>query len=217
MQLYYHRKSLEMISHEPVFATAPPNLPPSVAEWYSLVNAVELLEKYSNQDDPLPPAEFRLCRYKDTELVVFLYENQGVVWWAFENCEKDDPPVYINIDPPPDNWLLCCENFSSFVYTRFFDFLHWYDKKLSILGFGNPLEVNIIDQLHREYFPEPVTYGWPGDTQLRFSNADQRISIQYDDQVSNWHFSANTPDNLQKVFEKFKPLLYGCLPPLKDT
>jgi hypothetical protein len=46
MNLKFHRKSLELIGCQPEFGDKTyADLPASVAEWFSLVNGVELLKK----------------------------------------------------------------------------------------------------------------------------------------------------------------------------
>ena len=208
MDIKYHRKSLELINCKPEFSgNTFPNLPASVAEWFSLVNGVQLLEKYSNQDAPVPPSEFKTCKYNDTELVVFMYENQGVLWWAFENCNNDDPPIYINLDPPPDNWVRCDDLFSKFVYTWLFDHLHWFEKDLFIMKTVGPLENDILEILHKEYVEEPSSIGLVGLLQYRFSNNDQKISITSDNTHSTWMFSADSSESLNKVYSRFEYLL----------
>jgi len=213
LKLQYHQKSFNLIRGvaeftDKVFA----NLPASVAEWYSLVNGKTLLEKYSNQDVPLAPAEFEISVFGNSELIVFMYENQGVYWWAFENCDNGDPPVYINVDPPTDNWIICCDTFSAFVYTRFFDYFHWHDEKLIVMGGGNPLNPNILETLRNEFSPEPVTYGRSGFTQFRFSHDDVKITIHDDGSQSDWFFSADSQGALGKVLEQFKLSLEWYIP-----
>jgi hypothetical protein len=209
MKLQYHQKSLDLINTGPKTAELSPflaNQPPSVKEWFSLVNGVTLLAQYSNQDNPLPPTEFKTCKFEDKELVVFMYENQGVVWWAFESGDAGDPPVYINLDPPLDNWVLCCDQFSAFVYTRLFDFYHWNDQNNIVMGSGRPVDESIEASLRKDFSEEPVTHGWPGVRQIRFSQADIKITIHDDNQQSDWYFSADSPEALRVVFNRFKPL-----------
>ncbi len=211
MKLQFHQASLDLIKSD-AFMTDPPALlakyPPSVREWYSLANGVSLLTQYSNQDVPLPPEKFVPHEYKDKELIEFMYENQGVVWWAFEFNELDDPPVYINLDPPPDNWVLCCDRFSTFIYTRLFDFYHWLDQNNIVMGSGRPVGASMEKNLQNEFSLEPVTYGWPGARQIRFSQGGIKITIHDDSQqsISNWYFSADSPEALRNIFNHFKHL-----------
>jgi hypothetical protein len=206
--LKYHRKSLELIGCQPEFNGATdPGLPASVAEWFSLVNGVKLLEKYSNQDSPIPPSEFKTYKHGDKELVVFMYENQGVVWWAYEKCNSDDPPVYINFDPPPDNWLPEVETFSTFIYTWLFDHIHWFEDNLFIMESGKLLDENALKFLQKDFFQEPTTFDWDSLIKYRFSSNDQKITIMNDVSQSNWTFSADTQESLNNVYKKLKHLL----------
>lgn len=213
MKLKYHQRSLELVNSQPELGgNIFPDLPASVAEWYSLTNSIKLLEKYSNDDVPVPPSKFGSSRDSDKELAVFLYENQGVFWWAFEKSDTEDPPVYVNVDPPPDRWVLCCEKFSDFVFTRLFDFFHWRDFDRTTMGFGKKLEIRVLDLLRAEYSIQPVTYGGISDTQYRFSNQDQKLVIHDHGLKSSWYLSADTPASVRNLLEKFDDMLEGHTP-----
>ena len=217
MNIKYHQQSLALVNSQPDFSGETfPYLPASVAEWYSLANSVKLLEKYSNDDVPVYPAEFEISRHNEQELAVFLYENQGVFWWAFEKSANENPPVYINVDPPPDRWVLCCEKFSDFIFTRLFDFYHWRDFDLITMGFGKALEIAVLDLLHSEYIPQPITYGGISDTQYRFSQQDQKIVIHDHGSKSSWYLSADTSAGVRNLLEKFDDMLEGHIPEINS-
>jgi len=206
--LKYHRKSLELIGCQPEFSGETyPDLPASVAEWFSLVNSVKLLEEYSNQDRPIPPSEFKTYKHGNKEFVVFMYENQGVVWWAYEKCKNDDPPVYINFDPPPDNWLPETETFSTFVYTWLFDHFHWFDDNLFIMEIGKLLDDSALKFLQKEFIQEPTSFDWDNLIKYRFSHNDQKITVMNEVSQSDWTFTANTKESVNSVYEKLKHLL----------
>ena len=113
----FHQASFNLIGAMPLFGSSRlTDLPASVAEWYSCSNALELLARYSNDDHPLPPDEFRRHTFDNHKLVVFMIENQNVCWWAYEDDGSADPAVWVNVDPPPNAWRLCCSKFSTFVY-----------------------------------------------------------------------------------------------------
>lgn len=208
MNVKFHGKSLELIGYQPRFSdTTYPDLPASVAEWFSLINGVELLKKYSNEDVPVSPSEFKTFKHDGKEFVVFMYENQGVVWWAYEKGNSDDPPVYINFDPPPDNWQFETESFSTFVYTWLFDHIHFFEDDLFTWDSGKPVDENILMFLQKEFFQEPTSFDWDRRIRYRFSHNDQRITITNDDTQSEWTFSADTPESLYSVYEKLKHLL----------
>ncbi len=202
----YHDKTLTMLGRESVRIEFPSNLPRSVAEWYLLDDAIPLLEKYSNQDHPLRPSDFKVISENEQTYTVFMYENQGVCWWACTD-EGDDPPVYINLDPPPNQWFFHAESFSTFVYTRVFDFWHWHDPHLFMSGGGDPLSGEILESLKRSFKEHPVTKGWSGDTQYRFSHGDQRIVIWDGPRQADWHFTADSSESVISLFRQFSSQL----------
>lgn len=141
-----------------------------------------------------------------------MHENQDVCWWAFEMDTLDDPPVYVNIkyisvDLERTNWVLCCDTFSTFIFTRLFDFRYWCDKDLSIEGSGSPLKKEILKGLRKDLTEYPITFGFPGDVQYRFGSNDQRITICCTRNIANWFFTAETPASVIDIFEKYKNLL----------
>ena len=144
----YHDKTLALLGREPPQANLPAELPRSIAEWYALGDGVSLLREYSNQDHPLAPSDFDIVTENDRVYTVFMRENQGVCWWAY-TTERDDPPVYVNLDPPPNQWSFHAESFSTFVYTRVFDFRHWCDTRLSISGSGDPVSPETLERLSK--------------------------------------------------------------------
>jgi hypothetical protein len=178
------------------------DLPASVAEWYSLANSVELLKQYSIGDFPMIPSDFKVYNHEDRELIIFMYDNAGILWYAFENS-NDDPPVFVNVNPPPDDWRKDSKSFSEFIYTWFFDHLHYVKKDLVIEKEGKPLQANVLEGLFTEFDKEPVSYVG-GPIVYRFSLNDQRIIIFNYNDVSSWIFTADTQDSLNNVYAKFK-------------
>jgi hypothetical protein len=213
MNVKYHKKTLELVGSQPEFSGETyPELPASVAEWYLLVDGLKLLGKYSNEDVPVPPSKFQISSHNDKVLVVFLYENQGVFWWAFEKSENDDPPVYVNEDPPLDHWVLCCDTFSAFVFTRLFDFFHWHDDNHLTLAAGQPIKEDVLDFLSSEYISNPITHGGHSQTQYRFSYNDQKILIHDHGSNSGWYLSADSPSGVRNLLEKFSDMFEGHFP-----
>jgi len=150
---------------------------------------------------------FKTYKHDGKEFVVFMYENQGVVWWAYEKCDKDDPPIYINFDPPPDDWQFETESFSVFIYTWLFDHIHFFEDNLFVLEIGKLADENVLNVLQKEFFQEPTSLDWDKRTRYRFSHNDQRITITNDDTQSEWTFSADTSESLNNVYKKLKHLL----------
>lgn len=208
MNLKFHKKSLGLIGYQPEFGDKTYfDLPASVSEWFSLVKGVELLKKYSNQDVPVSPSEFETYKHNGKEFVVFMYENQGVVWWAYEKCNNDDPPVYINFDPPPNNWQFETKTFSEFIYTWIFDHCHWVDDALFMMESGKVIDDSTLAILQKEFFQEPTSFDWNKRVKHRFSHNDQKVTIMSDGSQSDWTFSADTSESLKNVYEKLKHLL----------
>src|SRR5688572_16059631 len=73
-------------------------LPASVREWYSNDGAIDILAKYSNQDQPIPPEKFAVTEWNSRRLLPFKYENQGICTWSISLDGSDDPSVYIDVD-----------------------------------------------------------------------------------------------------------------------
>jgi hypothetical protein len=190
----YHSKTITLLglSNEPTNKAL--QLPASVSEWYSRSDAVSLLREYSNDDAPLEPSQFELVSDDKLNFIVFMYENQGVCWWAYVADDSEDPPVYINLDPPPNKWFLHAETFSTFIYTRVFDFWNCRDSQLGISGSGDPLSEDTLQRLQSRYKEEPRTHGWTSGTQYRFSRPGRRIVIWDSPKQADWHFSADTSE-----------------------
>lgn len=217
--LKYHQKSLELISYQTEFnSEAYPYLPPSVSEWFSLTKGVEILTKYSNQDVPVSPDKFQPSKFKDKNLSIFMYENQRVVCWAFENSHNEDPPVYINYDPPENNFseevaseeycFVIQEKFSSFVYKWIFDHFHWYEEDLFLIrSLAKPIHSEALELLNREFTKEPFDFSNSGEIIVyRFSKNDQKILITNGKEKFQWQFSADTNESVNNLYEKFNYL-----------
>jgi hypothetical protein len=216
--LKYHQKSLELTNSKPEFSgESYPNLPASVSEWFCLSNGINLLKEYSNQDVPIHPSKFQVCRFKDKDLLVFMYENQRVVCWAFESSTSDDPPVYIIYDPSDENYpveflseycFLIEEKFSEFIYKWLFDFSHWHEKGLFLIKDSKEsLNNETLELLNREFKKEPVTIGQTGEVfAYRFSKNDQKILIVNEKEKSQWQFSADTKESFETLYREFQHL-----------
>ena len=212
----YHRRTLEMISLWPptgsshIIDAAAERLgiaiPAAVRQWYSIEVAVELLERYSNSDYPTSPEDFTVERARNNSVIEFLGENQGVCSWAFALDGTDDPPVLINLNPPADDaWRDCSDHFSSFVYCRIFDHIHWYDD----LMYGeiyDPLSESDLSFLRDRFTEEPKTINRADSLTYRFSQGERRIIIWTMDGQSDWYVSSNTNDDLDELKAILQPL-----------
>ncbi|MGB5492764.1 MAG: SMI1/KNR4 family protein [Woeseiaceae bacterium] len=175
------------------------SFPVSVREWYTEVDGREILAKYSNDDPALSPTEFRLETVENRRLVIFLIENQGVCWWGFDLDSGDDPPVYVNLDPPPDKLFQYSQSFSEFTFVRVFDHEGFWDSERCSLDTFRPLSPGDLTSLRERFVEEPQSSGWPGNEVYRFRADQGRITIWQGDGQSDWRLSGHSPDALAKL------------------
>jgi hypothetical protein len=205
--IQHHMNSFALLGREPPPLPARVNdLPDSVAQWYALPDGLLLLKEYSNSDSPLPPYEFEPHSFVEKTLATFLHENQGVCWWAFDLKAGDDPPVYVTFNHEPDRWRPCCSRFSTFVYTRLFDYQNWCHPTLSAIEIGPALTPTTLRELRKTCRRHPTTRGWPGDTQYRFSEDDRRFTLGKTEGQTDWRLSATTEASLKLALEKYRRL-----------
>lgn len=222
----FHAKTLNLLNITPrisyiavaqldaVEARIGRKLPASVREWYSLEGACELLLRYSNDDPPLEINEFgQPC--KDThgvgphdllarDLVVFRYENQAVCVWAFGVDGTDDPPVYVDVDSQFKTWTKCAPSFSEHIHAWMWDHAKVLTKDLLVQAQNKPLSTNALGFLRENLEIGPETYGWPGHTQYRFSNGDQRLLIWASEDQADWWMTADRKESLKALIEKVR-------------
>jgi hypothetical protein len=190
-------------------------LPASIREWYSLDGACRLLQEYSNDDQPLDVREFGLPR-EDTNgggphdllargLVPFRYENQAVCVWAFAMDGTDDPPVYVDVDSQFKTWTRCTPTFSGHLYAWMWDFAKVLRKNdLLVQAQNSPLSDRALAFLKGNFDVGPVTHGWPGRTQHRFSTGDQRILIWTGDSQADWWITADQEESLRALIQTIR-------------
>lgn len=183
--------------------------PVAVTEWYSELDGRHVLEKYSNCDHALPPTEFEMMHVGDMPLVRFMNENQWVCWWGFLADGSDDPPVFVNMDPPPDDLFEYSSTFSEFAYVRVFDHNHMWDESLFSMDICEPISEDDLSVLHSLYDPEPTSAVWPETTAYRFSAEKGRITIWAGEQQADWIMSANSPEDLSALRTQVAPLWRG--------
>jgi hypothetical protein len=173
-------------------------LPASVREWYCEVDGRQVLAKYSNNDTAFAPHEFKRVNVDGKSLVIIMNENQGVCWWAFELERSDDPPVYVNLDPPPDKLFIYAATFSEFTYVRVFDFDAW-DSDRCLLETYKPLSEADLKWLESRFVTEPRSLGWPGAVTYRFTSDLGRITIWQNLEQADWICSAPTKEALNEL------------------
>jgi hypothetical protein len=195
-------------------------LPASVREWYEMEGACQLLRQYSNCDEPLEITDFGKPE-RDTDgggphdllardLLLFRWENQGVCAWAINLDGSDDPPVVVDVDTQFRSWVPCANSFSEYVYSCVWDYAlvmaSSHSEALLVQAQNGPLSNDTLHFLKTHFQTELVTYGWPGQTQYRFFDADQRILIWADEGQADWHLIADTAEALGRLVTLVAPL-----------
>lgn len=221
--LKYHQPVFDLIGQKPSFSATNlqllrkleqetgVKLPASVREWYSLENGVELLANYSNSDHATTVEDLgRRDKYwrdrKDhhydflleQNLLIVLIETQSVWTWAVKIDGSDDPPVFTcaGSPEPESEWVLCAESFSSFVYTRIWDF-DW-DSDYYLCAVSNEkFHSNVLAFLSNHFMQGPQTFSY-GCTNLRFYSGTKGIHLFVGDKQTQWNIRAA---NYQELLE----------------
>lgn len=205
--LEYHAATLALIGREPVFSAEAQmtldqmelrfglKLPPSVREWYSLINAVATLAKYSNHDAPVQLADLGgMQSYHDLETRIsgefdvlatgylpILVENQAVCTWAIDlTTEAEDPPVVLaGYDVMPTTiWLPCADTFSRFVYTRVWDAKGMYLSRFLQTSIATmPVTSSILDYLEQQLTRGTSNLFMPEVQAHRFGRSSQGMLL----------------------------------------
>jgi hypothetical protein len=226
--MQYHHDAMALLSEPPAFsAQAAQRLakrerelgivfPESVREWYSLEQAVDLLHRHSNDDNPVPieklgepfpnwygggPRDFVA-----QGLVVFMHENQGVCNWAFRLDGSPDPEVVVEVDTAPnDEWLQCSDKFGTFVYCQIWDHRHALIREDCAIGISaqecNLAEDDLVS-LKASFLQRPSTNTWPGNANYRFEAAEGGILIWEGKNQADWFVAAKTPASLRTLLLK---------------
>lgn len=202
----FHSKTLELIGKpidtgnpdEVIAAERALNIsfPKSVREWYANVDGRKVLAKYGNGDPALAPTEFQFEVVDGKRLVIVLIENQGVCWWGFDIDGGEDPPVYVNLDPPPDDLFQYSRSFSEFTFVRVFDHEGFWDEDRCSMEIYQSLTDDNLRTLRGQFKEEAQSLGWPGTVVYRFRTNLGRITIWQSDGQSDWILSAASPDEL---------------------
>jgi hypothetical protein len=229
--LRFHSKTFELLGREPEHSNDSAklldqvekrignSLPPSVREWYEIEGACQILKQYSNCDRPLEIAELgEPCG--DTSdggphdlltrnLLLFKWENQGVCAWAINLDGSDDPPVVVDVDTQFRKWQHCADSFSQYVHTCVWDYALVMQSapsdSLLVQAQNQPLSEHALDFLRANFQSELMTYGWPGQSQYRFFDGDQRILIWAGQDQADWHLIADNEESLGRLITRVAP------------
>ena len=192
------------------------SLPPSVREWYSLDDAIEILAKYSNDDPPIPIRELTVLEWGSDKLLPFRNENQGVCTWAIMLDGSEDPPVYVDVDSGGREWQLLVPTFSAYVYSCVWDYSRVFRQLGLVQAQSMPLTPSAVETLSATFTEELRTHGWPGCTQYRFSGDQCAVLIWSSEDQADWFVSASDSITLEKTLKKVWNLdqvgkaLYDC-------
>jgi hypothetical protein len=152
-------------------------LPSTFRELMVLENGPALMGEFSNSDSPIPLVHLAkpLRRWPGydplgDQLLPFMIENQGVCVWAIRLDAGDDPPVVVEVDSGiPPRWQMCADRFSGWLKCQVLD--HGVLRSCCLAAQTHPLSVEALSRLRHRFEEGPQTYGWPGSTNYRFSNA----------------------------------------------
>jgi hypothetical protein len=225
-RLRFHQATMDLLGQVPAFSDVSRALlarqaqrcglsfPAAMREWYAIEDAVALLGQYSNQDSAVPleqlgeelakAGSFAGERSESSPVVVIQEENQGNCRWGVLLDGSEDPPVLAETstgdgDPvPPKVWQFYSEHFSTFVYTRVWDWSApcWDRDACHLEARDQPLTPADLAYLQQQFTEAPRTYGWPATTIYRFAGDDVRLLIwDRDDPVTDAH-----PNRLQHAY-----------------
>jgi hypothetical protein len=192
-------------------------LPKSFVEWYGMRSGIELLERNSNCDHPLPierlgdPLQWRWPVAPDCVSegrLIFMVENQAVSVWALGLHGGDDPPVFVARDPDL-GWRHCAEAFSTFVGCQVWDHTEIFDsaeppRRILVQAQDVPLRSDDLAFLQRSFSARATTHGWPGNNQYRFERGETCILIWDGDDQADWWITAATAGGLASVVDELR-------------
>jgi len=221
MNLKYHQNTFNLLSLKPIVSEEllkllndvehqySISIPPSIREWYSMIEAMNILKTSIFGDVPHPPQEWhnegqfwwgnRLCHDLLSEgFLLVLSENQGVCHWAVKLDGSDDPPVFIEIDSI-DNfvWQLYSNSFSEFIYDIVWKFVK-KPEQIKLIAYTPTLTQADLSTLN-QYFKKRPTLIYPRNEKIyRFLGDAQSVEIREEQKAIcvSWCLSAQSPSSL---------------------
>jgi hypothetical protein len=172
-------------------------LPSSVREWYCYGEAIEILNRYSNQDWPIPPTKFAVTDWGGTPLLPFKYENQGVRTWAIVLDGSENPAVLVDVDSKGTQWDLHATSFPAHVHACVWDYTLVLDQPALVEAQNLELSMDAVIALREHFSERPSTFGWSGNTQYRFEGKDNAILIWSAEGRADWFVGANDEASLE--------------------
>jgi hypothetical protein len=224
--LKYHAKAATMLPSIPSVSSRNQELlrqresalgirfPEAVFEWYSLEGSVEMLRLYSNSDHPVEISKLGETvanwygagprDFVRDGLLWIMSENQGVANWAVRLDGTPDPAVMVEVDSAPnDQWNQLSPTFSEFIFCRIWDHL---PSSAAVSAWEPSLSETTIERLKGAFVCHPVSYGWPGSRQLRFSNQFGRILIWQSPEQMDWFIHADSGPSLLSLLQQIRQI-----------
>ena len=174
-------------------------LPESVRDWYGRDGATEILANHSNGDAVILVSQFAMKQSLSRQLLPFQVENQGVCEWSIMLDGSDDPPVYVDVDSNGAEWHLQAPTFSDHVRACVWDYKMVLGQPALVEAQNAPLSPESIEFLEHSFHAEPRTFGWPGDTQYRFSGHCQAVLIWSAEGQADWFVGATDGASLEEI------------------
>lgn len=197
-------------------------LPPSVREWYSLVEGTEILAQYSNADHPLrlqemleDAPEWHQQQWHemgertptDAPTLPFLWENQEVFVACLLIDGSDNPPVIAWDDD--FEWKPWNDHFSEFLLEWIWNYLD-YGQMPEMLTGPNlraervPLTSAALDLLKEHFVAEAPIYS-PSILHT-WVREDQLIRIWNRGDAAHWWLFADSKASLAELVHLLQPL-----------
>ena len=183
--------------------------PPAVREWYSLRDAREILEKYSNYDAPLSlndllesakqPKTFRYWDFSGQTMLPFIVETQASCLWAIHLDGSDDPPVRV-AGVSDGVWELAADKLSFFILNWVWNHFYWQEECV-LYAEDQSLSLQDLAFL-RQVFTELPTSN-PAPAIFKFMMGDKHIHIwTINEQQSRWWLQAGSKTSLLELAQK---------------
>lgn len=189
-------------------------LPASFREWFSLTNAIRILDKYGNGDPPIPADRLKLAEFHGEPILPFRDENQCVCLWSLILDGTDDPPVIV--DTHEGDPVVTAPSFSAYIYSCIWD--HQFVLRMPHLVQANikPLAPQVLAKLRRHFAAKAQTFGWPGDVQYRFAGEQFALLLWHSQDQTDWFVGARNLPAMEIVlrtiwnYDDVGPSFYGC-------
>ena len=228
--MLYHTATYKLVNSEPRTSIAAESvvreaesrlglsLPSSVREWYACEDALQILDKHSNQDPPIAVRDFAVIEQHSRTLLPIRHENQGVCTWAIVLDGSEDPPVFVDVDSNGKEWQPLAPTFSAYVYSCVWDYRQIFGRPALVQAQNDILSWTALDRLRARFAEEIQTHGWPGSTQYRFTRDAAAMLIWSSEKQADWFIASPDAPTLESAvravweFDDVGKSLYDCSP-----